>query len=104
VNWLGYAGLVLTGVAVLVVLGGAAFVLPRVLRVRRVSVETTRVVELYRQAINLSMLEQDELSAERAQLMGRFRSVRRVVTHPLVIALLDSYRLRRRRARGAVAQ
>ena len=101
-SWLGTAGLVLLALAPVVVLLGVAAALPASLRVRRASVETSRLVEMYRQSVNLAMAERDELMAEQAELVRPWRTIRRVAGHPLTLALLDSYRLRRRRAREAV--
>ncbi len=100
-SWLVYAGLVLLAVALVVFLVGAAVALPASLGVRRASDETSRLVEMYRQSVNLAMAERDELMAEQAVLVRPLRKIRRVVAHPLTLALLDSYRLRRRRAREA---
>ena len=100
---LGYAGLVLVPIALLVVLAGLVALLPSALRARRASAETRRLVEMYRQTIELKMVERDQLAVERDALLRPFRAVRRVVAHPLTVALFESYRLRRRRAREAAA-
>ena len=102
-SWLGYAGLALIAVAFVVVLLGVAAVLRPALRLRRASDETSRLAEMYRQSINLAMAERDELMAEQAVLARPFGTLRRWGTHPLALALLESYRLRRRRARQAAA-
>lgn len=84
-------------VAFLIVAFGMVAVLPDALRFRRRSLQTNQLLELYRQAINLEMAELAELSAERDVLLHPFQRARRVLTHPLTVALFESYRLRRRR-------
>ena len=100
-SWLGYAGLVLMAIALVVALVGLVAALPAALRARRVSRETRLLAEMYRQTIELKMAERDRLDADREALLRPFKAVRRVAGHPLTIALLESYRLRRRRAREA---
>lgn len=102
-SWLGYAGLTLVAIAVLVALAAAVVALPPALRVRRASLQTRKLVELYGQSITLAMDRQDALVAERVLLMRPLRRLRRVVRHPLLLALLESRRIRRRRMREVAA-
>ncbi len=97
-NWVGYAGLVLLAIAFMVVAFGAVAALPSVLRFRRLSVQTRQLVEMYRQAVNVEIEELAQLSVERELLLRPLRRLWRVLTHPLTLALYESYRLRRRRA------
>lgn len=100
-TWWGEAGLVLVGLALAVALAGLLLALPAALRARRASIETRRLVEMYRHTIELKVAEHSQLAAEQEALLRPLRALQRVVTHPLVVALFESYRLRRRRAREA---
>lgn len=97
--WIGWVGVALIGAAAVVALAGMAAVVPRGLRLRRTVLETRRLVEMYRQAINTSIAERGELAVEREWLLRPLRRAGRVARHPLAIALIESFRLRRRRAR-----
>lgn len=93
--WVGIGLLVLAGV---LILGAVAAIVPRGLRVRRVLDETSALVLTYRLAIGISGLELQLAAIERHELLRPWRRVRRWVTHPLTIALFESWRRRRRLA------
>lgn len=96
-NWLGYAGVVLLLLAAAVAAFGFLALLPSALRLRRASLQTSDLVDMYRQHVSSLMLQGAELTAEREALLRPLRPVRRVLGHPLTAALFDSYRRRRRR-------
>jgi hypothetical protein len=96
--WIGVGMLVL---AVLVALVGGVAVLPRALRVRRALLETESLVYAYRLMVDVTALELRLSSLERHGLLGPWRRVRRWVLHPLTVALIESWRRRRGRAREA---
>jgi hypothetical protein len=96
-NWVGYAGLILLAVALMIVAFGAVAALPSLLRFRRLSLQTSQLVEMYRQAVDVEIEELADLSVERELLLRPFRRLWRVLTHPFTLAVYESYRLRRRR-------
>ncbi len=100
-NWLGYAGVVLLVVAAAVVAFGVLAILPSALRLRRTSLQTSHLVEMYGQHVSSLMLQGAELTAERDALLRPLRPVLRVLRHPLTAALFESYRRRRRRRAAA---
>lgn len=96
----GTLGLALVGAALAGVLGVALiFVLPPALRLARVAAETRGLVQVYRETVTVETWTAREHALERALLLRPFRHVRRVLTHPLTIALMESYARRRVRAR-----
>lgn len=101
-TWVGYIGWGMIALAVVAVLAGVLGSLPAVLRARRTSAETARLIEMYRQQIDIQVRERERLLASLEASARPLRRVTRVATHPLVLALLESYRMRRRRAREAV--
>jgi len=101
VTWVGWLGVVLIAVSAVGDFGvGLAAVLPAGLRLRRVAVVTAGLVDGYRDAVDHSVWLEREHALERAVLLRPYRRVERVVTHPLVIALGESYLRRRARARA----
>ena len=101
-TWVGTVALALIVVALAGVLGVAlTVVLPRALRLRRVALATRGLVEEYRETLTFETWTAREHALERALLLRPYRRVRRVLTHPLTIALAESYARRRERAREA---
>ena len=101
-TWVGTLGLALIGVAVVgVAVVALAAVLPPALRLRRVALVTRGLVEEFRESVTAEVWTLREHELERAVLLRPVRRVRRVLTHPLTIALLESYARRRERAREA---
>lgn len=103
-TWVGWLGVVLIGVSVVAVLGClAVVVLPAGLRVRRVALVTDGLVTEYSTLLQEAQWSAREHALERALLLRPARRIQRVLTHPLVVALLESYRRRRARARERTA-
>ena len=97
-------GLALVAAAVVIVLGVTLVaVLPAALRLRSAALVTRALVEEYRASVTSERWRAQEQALERAVLLRPLRRIRRVATHPLVVALLESYRRRRARARAAGA-
>jgi hypothetical protein len=94
-------GVGLLVLALLLTLIGLLAVLPRALRVRRASLQTLRLAATYRLLFGISALELQLAALERHQLLRPYRRVRRWVTHPLTVALVESWARRRSRARAA---
>lgn len=101
-TWVGYVGWAMIGLAVVAVLVGALAALPSVLRTRRTAAETGRLLEMYRQQIEAQARERDRLLIEQEAAARPLRRVMRWATHPLVVALFESYRRRRRRPQEAL--
>ncbi len=87
--------------AALVSLVAAVAILPRALRVRRALLETQSLVYAYRLMVDVTAMELRLSGLERHQLLRPWRRVRRWVLHPLTVALAESWRRRRGRAREA---
>ena len=103
-SWVGWLGLALILVAVVLVLCVAmVLVLPAGLRLRRVALVAQSLAGEYRASITTEMETAQALALERAVLLKPLLRVRRVLTHPLSVALFESYRRRRARARTAAA-
>jgi len=98
---LAWSGIGMLVLAVVIILIGGALSIPRALRVRRVMRETTALVLTYRLVIGISTLELRLAALERNELLRPYRRLRRWVTHPLTLAVLESWRRRRKRVREA---
>jgi hypothetical protein len=98
---LAWIGIGLLGLALVLALIGGLAVLPRALRVRRASRQTLRLAATYRLLFGISSMELQLAALERNQLLRPYRRVRRWVTHPLTVALMESWSRRRSRARAA---
>jgi hypothetical protein len=96
--WIGIGMLIL---AVLLALVGVVALLPRALRVRRVLLETQALIYTYRLIADVTAMELRLTALERHQLLRPWRRVRRVVMHPLTIAVVESWARRRRREQEA---
>lgn len=94
----------LLAVALVLTLIALLALLPRALRVRRAALRTQELVATYRLLFGISALEQQLAALERHQLLRPYRRVRRLVTHPLTVALAESWARRRSRAREARLQ
>lgn len=100
-SWVGWLGLALVAVSMAAVLVCAAVVvLPAGLRLRRVAMVTDALVAEYQQAVEHSVWTEREHALERALLLRPWRRIQRVVTHPLVVALAESYARQQARARS----
>ena len=100
-NLVGDAGLAMLVVGALVILVSAIRVAPVALRVLRTSRETERLARSLTASIEASQASLARSADERDQLLRPWRGARRVLLHPLTLALYESYR-RRRRARAAL--
>ena len=98
---LGGAGLALIGLAIVITLAGLLAALPRALRVRRAALATLDLAVTYRLLLGISATELQLAALERRQLLRPYRRVRRWITHPLTVALAESWARRRTRAREA---
>lgn len=101
VSWVGLALVAVSAVGVLAC--AVIVVLPAGLRLRRVALVTTVLVEDYRAAIDQGLWTEREHALERAALLRPLRRIRRVLSHPLVVALAESYARRRARARSGLS-
>lgn len=95
---IGIGLLVLALVATLIVV---LTLLPRILRVRQEWLRTVRLAAAYRLVLGISAMELQLAALQRHQLLRPYRRVRRWVTHPLTVALAESWARRRTRAREA---
>jgi hypothetical protein len=89
----------LLGLALVLTLLALLALLPRALRVRRAALQTQELAAAYRLLFGISTLELQLAALERHQLLRPYRRVRRWVTHPLTVALAESWARRRSRAR-----
>jgi len=94
-------GVGLLVLALVLTLIGLLAALPRALRVRRASLRTLQLAATYRLLFGISALELQLAALERHQLLRPYRRVRRWVTHPLTVALAESWARRHSRARAA---
>lgn len=101
-TWAAGIGLGLIVLSAVGVVGSAVVVLlPPALRLRRTSRTTQELIEEYRQTMTAELWELRESQVERAALLRPVRRVRRVLTHPLAVALMESYSRRRAASRAA---
>jgi hypothetical protein len=99
IAWLSVA---LMAASVLGVLGVVLLaVLPPALRLRRAARTTQGLLEDYRLTVTTELWEAQVQALERAVMLAPARRVQRVLSHPLVVALFESFM--RRRARSSVA-
>jgi hypothetical protein len=98
---LGGLGVALLALAGVIALVGVVVALPRALRVRRAALATIELAATYRLLLGISATELQLAALERNQLLRPYRRVRRWVTHPLTVALAESWARRRTRAREA---
>ncbi len=96
--WIGVGMLVLAAAISLVAAGA---LLTRLLRVGRVLRETRALALTYRLVVGITTLELRLAALERHQLLRPWRRLRRWVTHPLTIALFESWMRRRSRVQEA---
>lgn len=101
--WIGGLGLVLLAAAVFVSVVSAALVTPRVVRVARLGRDTSRLAAEAAALVASSRESLVASASERERLMRPYTRVRRWLTHPLTVALIESYARRRERAREAAA-
>ena len=94
-------GVALVGLAIVITLAGLLAALPRALRVRRAASATIELAATYRLLLGISGTELELAALERRELLRPYRRVRRWVTHPLTVALVESWARRRTRAREA---
>ena len=98
ITWLSVGLMAASALAVLGVLLVA--VLPAALRLRRVARIAQTLVEEYRLTVTTELWEAQVLALERAVMLQPVRRVQRVLAHPLMVALFESF-LRRRSRSGA---
>lgn len=94
VGWLGVA--MLAG-APLVVAAGVIALLPQLLSLRRTAVAFTAAATAQRLALQELTQDRQRMAAEIELMLLPARVVARWLRHPLVIALIESYRRRRAR-------
>lgn len=102
-TWVGELGLGLVRLAVLLVIAALGALLPRGLSFGRRLRETHELLAVYRQNVESERMQLASLAAEREELLRPLRSIRRVLLHPLTIALFESYRRRRARQTTSLA-
>jgi hypothetical protein len=99
IAWLSVA---LMAASVLGVLGVLVLaVLPPAVRLRRAARTTQGLLEAYQLTVTTELWEAQVQALERAVMLAPARRVQRVLGHPLVVALFESFM--RRRARSSAA-
>ncbi len=94
-------GVALLALAIMATLVVLLIVLPRALRLRQAGLQTLELAQAYRLVFAISAMQLQLAALERNQLLRPYRRVRRWLTHPLTVALMESWARRRTRVREA---
>ena len=97
-NPLGWVGLGLLGLGLVLVVFELFLILSSVLSLRRRALELQRLVLANRVVLEAELAHLRLLASERELMAKPYRRLLRWLTHPLMVALLQSHRRRRRLA------
>lgn len=96
-NIVGWLGVAMLAGALLVVAAGVIAMLPQVLSLRRTAVAFTAYTTEQQQLLRGLSEERQRLAADLEVVLLPARTLARWLRHPLVVALIESYRRRRAR-------